>query len=444
MFPNRATSRFAQVYRTPEIQRRSTSTWRRLQTVRHAHNLETVALLTFAAVRPMVPTELVQQILLATWRETSVFAPSERWMLFKVWWKVSTQFRASALWVVTHHVKILGGSSTDLEAYAWIGRHLFKLTGAQRTPGAYSGCLEDLYGRSTVELDVTYACCWVRQKRRSKWLEDSIFPHRPDNPLALLLKTPGFPLPRAFHMREREYQEWFSLRRRDRLSGWFANLLEVIPDCTACIISADHAVEPFRVSGYVAVLESICWWKSLKRVHFCDLPGLGKPDWTMDLVGEMHGEMPCLPPLPSVTSVSMAYYPFCDCEKRDEGDMHGPTCITQRMLLPFVNLQHLRIDTSSPDDVDLPAGVYVTPEILPNPTPKALTTDWYEDAHWWMAGHDNQYFAFDDTTNPPRTSAMLHIPENDALWATIAPVSLRFFSGFRGQAHPALVADGRR
>ncbi|KAI0794055.1 hypothetical protein C8Q74DRAFT_1365581 [Fomes fomentarius] len=375
-----------------------------------------------ADVRPMVPTELVQQILLATWRDTSVFAPSERWKLVKVWWSVSTQFQASAFWVVTHHVKILGGSSTDLDAYAWIGRQLFELSRAQRTPEAYNGFLEDLYGRSTVELDITYACCWVRQKRRGKWLEDSIFPHRPDNPFALL-KTRFF-LPRAYKMREQEYQEWFSLRQRDRLSGWFANLLEVIPDCTACIISADHVVEPFTVSGYVAVLESICWWKSLKRVHFCDLPGLGKPDWTVDVVGEMHGEMPCLPPLPSVTSVSMAYYPFCDCEKREGWDTHGPTCITQRMLLPFVNLEHLRIDTSSLDDVDLPAGVHVALEVLPNPTPKAPTTEegaWYEDAHWWMVGHDNQYFAFDDTTNPPRTSAMLNIPANDALWATIAP-----------------------
>ncbi|KAI0741585.1 hypothetical protein C8Q80DRAFT_143768 [Daedaleopsis nitida] len=308
----------------------------------------------------MMPTELLEITLVDTWLHIPLFDPTQRWQFFATLSLVNHQFRAGALWVVTRHVRVLGNCSMDLAAYASIGRQHLALNPSSKA-GSPHTCNEYraiLYQPSTVELDITFAS-FCFQQDRDMWLKDDVQPGRPDDEhkvffdATALPDEPGFVYPLSDPVRAEEYKNWLSRRRRDRLSGWFAEFLDVVPDCRACIIiSTVNDVESFTMSRYAMILESLWWWKSLATIGFRAVPGLEREQDLHFLVELMRGTTPCLPPLPSVTSVGISWIPRCRCLK-SRGDMnaHMPECMTRRMLLPFVNLRHLRIEIERPEEV---------------------------------------------------------------------------------------------
>ena len=383
---------------------------------------------------PAMPTELIEHIIRDTWLDTSLFDPLERWKLFATLSLVDRRVRQVALRVVTRHVKVLGHCSMDIAAYSSIGRQQLVLGHTVVPFGAYNTFLKTLYQPSTIELDITYACHWVNQRRRNKWLEDSISPGRPDDEsrgLFDVVASPdalGFSYPiRDDDVRERRYQDWLSRRCRGSLSGWFAELLAVVPDCKTCVVSVDEGLETFTMSSYAALLESLWWWKSLAKIHFRAVPGLGERrnmDFLTDMVERMHGLMPCLPALPSVSSVSMANYPICECKN---SATHDPECVTRRMLLPFPNLRQLRIEAGCAqlEDVPLAPGICLesfTGSTSQPPSPPVQIERQYEPFDWMLAP-SGLLHCNDDGFLKARRSPQLKISKNDALWAMTIPVS---------------------
>ncbi|KAI0372699.1 hypothetical protein BV20DRAFT_1119694 [Pilatotrama ljubarskyi] len=373
-----------------------------------------------------LPPELLGKIILETWLDIPLFDPLHRWELFSRLSLVSHRFRDLALWSSTRHVRILAHSSMDVAAYRSIGRQCLATT--QHHPQATlasHGFLDSLFRYSTVHLDVTYATYWS-WRDRDRWLKDDISPGRPDDVYGVhfdLFAGPfgeyTYPHPER---RESEYAAWLTRRQRDRLSGWFADLLDVVPACAAVVIEADERIEPFGVRAYSTLLEALWWWTSLESVHMRVVPGL--PSFSAEMTGSMGGPSPPLPPLASVRRVWLERHPACTCHKRTElGDGHLEECIIRRMLLPFPELRRLGLQGSlSPEcaiGIEVPPGVEVVHE---SAVPE-------EDDITPLEEHEMiARFTFGRRAPPPLWTARLNIAWSDALWETVDPDGLRFRS----------------
>ncbi|KAH9888982.1 hypothetical protein C8Q73DRAFT_174355 [Cubamyces lactineus] len=309
----------------------------------------------------LLPAEVLERILLEAWLDIPLQSPVDRWTFFANLSLVSRKFRKFALWIAARHVRVIGHSSMDIDAYRNIGRQQLSMNGD--TSADPDASLAALFRFSTVYLDITYAKRWM-YKERDRWLRDDVFPGRPDDNLPPVfdglhvLQDPS-PEEHQDALPERpdgEYLEWLRRRRRDRLSGWFADLLEVVPDCAAADISAadEDTIDTLFVKTYGTLLESLLWWPSLSALYLSVLPG--RPSCMAELSGSALGPPPFLPALPTVKTVGLSRYPGCFCfreiyVKREAH--HSRDCITRRILQPYPNLKTLYLDTAPdfPDDV---------------------------------------------------------------------------------------------
>ncbi|KAI8974510.1 hypothetical protein BD414DRAFT_497894 [Trametes punicea] len=375
-----------------------------------------------------LPAELVGEILLEAWLAVPMFDPLKRWALFSKLCLVNHTFRELAIWLAIRHVRVLGHCSMDVLAYRSIGKQYLALHLSARPPESPGSGPEDtlkaVFQYSTVQLDITYATYWA-WRDRDKWLKDDVDPGRPDDVYGIhfdLFASPfgeyTYPYPER---REAEYLDWLSRRRRDRLSGWFADLLGAVPDCAEVVVSADERVERFTVAAYSTLLESLWWWKSLASVHLLIVPG--PPSFFAEMTGTTRGPSPPLPALASVKQLRLSKYPACSCKSPYLRETHLPDCISRRMLLPFPGLRTLLLDTKPepPEDVFLPPDVQCE-VILNTESSDEAKPAWSVDES--AIDSDSAIFIFGDRTPPSLWVPWLHISRSDALWETIDPVCI--------------------
>lgn len=366
--------------------------------------------------------ELVEDILLEAWLSISLFAPLDRWRFFSSLSLVSRGFRDFALWVSTRHVRLLSHSSMDVAAYRSIGQQCIALQ--QHPSSANSGAaspadqeklLRDVFKHTTVHLDVTYES-YTSWYHRDRWLEDHTCPLRPDDRYGVqfdFFASPfgeyTYPYPER---RAPEYRAWLASRRRDCLSGWFADVLAAIPDCAAVMIEGDP-VELLGVAAYSTLLEALWWWGSLEEVRFASaVPG--PASFGAAVMGSTNrGPLPPFPELASVRRVWLAHCPRCTCRRTREEDPHAEECITRRMLEPFPGLQSLRIGENADigKDIVVPSGVEVSMEA------KAEEEEEEAEVADPLAG-----WTCKTRTLPPRWVPQLKLSKSDTLWELVDPV----------------------
>ncbi|KAI0657968.1 hypothetical protein C8Q70DRAFT_251948 [Cubamyces menziesii] len=335
--------------------------------------LVSVSTARYFSVSELVPAELLEQILLEAWLEIPLQSPVDRWAFFANLSLVNRRFRNLVLWIATRHVRVICHSSMDIYAYRSIGLQHLSLNGdVSADPDA---SLAALFQRSKVYMDITYAKRWMYQNR-DRWLLDDVSPGRPDDALPPVVDGLNLlhdhveqeePIPER---RETEYLEWLRRRRRDRLSGWFADLLAAVPDCTAVEISAadDDAIETLSVKTYGILLESLWWWPSLSALHLSAVPG--QASFPAEMSGYMFGPRPVLPSLPPVKTVRLSKYPDCSCRRSyfavNEGRCSAG-CVRRRILQPFPNLKTLYLDTAPDNPDDLVFHPDSRPQVLYGP-----------------------------------------------------------------------------
>ncbi|KAJ8472751.1 hypothetical protein ONZ51_g8307 [Trametes cubensis] len=299
--------------------------------------LVSVSTARYFSVSELVPAELLEQILLEAWLEIPLQSPVDRWAFFANLSLVNRRFRNLVLWIATRHVRVICHSSMDIYAYRSIGLQHLSLNGdVSADPDA---SLAALFQRSKVYMDITYAKRWMYQNR-DRWLLDDVSPGRPDDALPPVVDGLNLlhdhveqeePFPER---RETEYLEWLRRRRRDRLSGWFADLLEAVPDCTAVEISAadDDAIETLSVKTYGILLESLWWWPSLSALHLSAVPG--QASFPAEMSGYTLGPRPVLPSLPSVKTVRLSRYPDYTAPDNSDGLVFHPDSRLQVLYGP--------------------------------------------------------------------------------------------------------------
>ncbi|KAI9063890.1 hypothetical protein FKP32DRAFT_1592128 [Trametes sanguinea] len=372
-----------------------------------------------------LPVEILSGILQEAWLDVPLFDALGRWALFARLSLVSHAFREMILWIAIRQVRVLGHCSMDLLAYRSIGRQYLAMH--PPAPASEGAALDLLFKHSTVHLDVTYATYWVCRDR-DRWLKDDITPGRPDDVHGILFDLfagpfgeSSYPFPER---REPEYLDWLSRRRRERLSGWFADLLRAVPDCAAAAVDADEKIEPFSAAAYATLLESLWWWRSLRGVHLRVVPG--PPSFFAEMAGKTGGPCPLFPALPSVRRVRLSRFPSCTCKPIFLGNAHQAQCIVSRMLLPFPNLQTLRVDTSPdhPEDVFVPPveGRQVELSLGPQADDRAF---WYTDAAALGRIDVADVGPFVGRTPPPLWTPSLKISMSDGLWETVDPENVR-------------------
>ncbi|KAI0666810.1 hypothetical protein C8Q78DRAFT_1057123 [Trametes maxima] len=378
------------------------------------------------ASRPELPTELCEEILLMAWLDVPLFAPTHRWALFRNVSLVSRRLRQCALWVATRHVRVLAHCSMDIDAYRSIARQCLSLRAGENE----KTFLDAPFSTSTVHLDVTYVTYWAINGR-DRWLKDDITPGRPDDVYGVVFELyPGpfdaaeysYPYPER---REPEYLAWLDRRRRDTLSGWFADLLSAVPECTTAIISVDGFVSnSFCPLSYSMVLEALWWWKTLELVDF-RVAARG-PDFMTYISGRAGGPEPPLPALPSVRRVRMYKCPSCTCttSRNHSAEGHDEECLTRRMLLPFPGLRELEIDLAPPRDLE----IFVVP---PHVEVVVGTTDVPTAEHMTQRGRTGVYggitdsYPYGDEAPTKWWVSWLHISLSDDLWEILDPARFR-------------------
>ncbi|KAI0766615.1 hypothetical protein BD413DRAFT_635607 [Trametes elegans] len=365
----------------------------------------------------VLPGELLEEILLVAWLHVPLFNAYERWVLFCRLSLTSRYLRKIILGIVKRHVRVLAHSSTDIRAYREVGQQCLALRGIHIKPHdpALEPALQGLFQHSTVYIDVTYAAYAMWMDPRA-WLTPNTMPSNrpgedgfgPDELTldALLRDTEPSD---ALREREHEYRAWLSRHFRGYLAGWFADLLDAVPDCAAVVVSAAGAVEPFTSRTYAVLLESVRWWSSLASVHL--RVAFERPSSTEVYSGLWHGPFPHLPQLPKVRTVALDAWPQCMCAGTDAvGVQEGTTreacprqgCIARRVLQPFPGIRRLYVDDefSIPVNVDFPRGVIVRlgesathamhenpsndERVLQGPVPRLGVS--YRDTLWQMMG----------------------------------------------------------
>ncbi|OSD02928.1 hypothetical protein PYCCODRAFT_1477236 [Trametes coccinea BRFM310] len=393
--------------------------------LRREAELPTSAITQQQAVNKL-PIEIISGILQEAWLDVPLFDALGRWELFSRLSLVNRTFREMILWIAIRQVRVLGHCSTDVRAYRSIGHQYLALH--PPVPLSEAEALSLLFKHSTVHLDFTYATYWVCRER-DRWLKDDITPGRPDDVHGIIFDlfagTFGestYPFPER---REPEYLDWLSRRRRDKLSGWFADLLGAVPDCAAVVVEADEKIEPFTAAAYATLLESLWWWPALRSVHLLVVPG--PPSFYAEMTGKTGGPCPLFPALPAVQRVRLSRFPSCTCKPIFLGTAHQAQCIVSRMLLPFPGLQTLRVDTrpDHPEDVFVPPveGRRVEVSLGPQAEDKAF---WYVDeAALGTRVADADMGPFLGRTPPPLWVPSLKISMSDALWETVDPENVR-------------------
>lgn len=368
-----------------------------------------------------LPTELVGEIILHAWFTLPLFDPIARWSLFSRLSLVNRRFRGLALWVTTRHVRVLSHCSMDVAAYTSIGQQSLALhhRHAETTtpPASPEQLLESVFGNSTVYLDATYAS-YVAWHDGDRWLKDAVSPGRPDEVYGVhfdLFAGPfgqyTYPHPER---REPEYREWLTRRKRDRLSGWFAELLAAVPSCAAVVVDADEEIEPLSAVAYAALLEAFWWWRSLERVSWRVVPG--HPSFLAEMAGTSRGPCPPLPELKSVRRVWMSRYPRCTCRRVLEAP-HDETCSVRRMLLPYPGARcvHIGEKFGRVEEIFAPPGAQViVGTTAPVRLPRFTVLPEVSEA----------IFKFGSRVPPPRWVPWLNISSSDTLWEVVDPVSL--------------------
>ncbi|KAI0334563.1 hypothetical protein GY45DRAFT_1116936 [Cubamyces sp. BRFM 1775] len=375
------------------------------------------------------PAEVIEQILLEAWLDIPLQSPLDRWAFFANLSLVSRKYRSLALWIATRHVRVLCHSSMDIDAYHNIGQRQLSWDGDALAGQDRGTSLAALFQRSTVYLDITYAKRWM-YLGRDRWLRDDVSPGRPDDALPPvfdglhLLHDPEGPereepIP---EWRVQGYLEWLRRRRRDRLSGWFAELLDVVPDCVAVEISAadEDVIDALNVKTYGTLLESLWWWPSLSSLCLSVLPRrFSFKTWAS---GSAQGPQPVLPSLPSVKAVRLSKYPRCSCDQsslaKDDGGGHPSSCIMQRVLQPYPHLRTLYLDTAPDKSDDVVLHPNCQPQIFQGPPrePTPEGTGWDEDevTELIYGGGGGE-----DETTPPLLVPGLKLARSDTLWETI-------------------------
>ncbi|KAI0350715.1 hypothetical protein OH77DRAFT_1055472 [Trametes cingulata] len=370
-----------------------------------------------------LPPELLGEIALEAWLDIPLFDPLDRWELFSSLSLVSRRFRDLVLWVATRHVRVLAHCSMDVVAYHNIGQQCLAATNS-RHASREEQCLDGLFRHSTVHLDVTYVAYWS-WRDRDQWLKDDVSPGRPDDEYTVQFDFFAGPFGEFTHpdpeRRESEYLAWLARRRRDRLSGWFAELLDAVPDCAAVVTEADERIEPFGVRAYATVLEALWWWKSLEIVHLRVAPGA--PHFSAEVTGTAGGSCPPLPPLAFVRTVRMARYPTCSCKGSEVENGHLQECNIRRILSPFPALRRLHLQ-GKPKNTE---GIEIVPDV--EVVQEAATPEEEDD----MLAEDADAitrFTFGNRARPPLWVPWLNISRSDSLWETVDPESLRYRTQF--------------
>ncbi|KAI0644228.1 hypothetical protein C8Q79DRAFT_134925 [Trametes meyenii] len=371
-----------------------------------------------------LPSELCEEILLTVWLNIPLFSPTRRWGLFANLSLVSRNFRQYALWMATRHVRALAHCSMDIDAYRSIGRQCLAL----RNPDANEDektFVDAPFGASTVHLDITYAIYWALRDR-DRWLKDDISPGRPDDVHGIRFNLFDGPIDAAEYSypfperREPEYLDWLARRRRDALSGWFADLLSAVPECTTAVISTDRFLsEPFCPLTYSMVLEALWWWKTLEYVDLRVVPE--SPSFFARMSGMAGGPLPPLPALPSVKRVRMSKCTSCTCSAFHDSTCRED-CMTQRMLVPFPGLRVVEVDVRPQSDSEqliIPPGVEVVLGTSNVSKEEGSQTHVYNDTIAYPG-------PFDDKSPSDLWVPWLHISLSDELWETVDPERTRF------------------
>ncbi|KAI0816969.1 hypothetical protein BC628DRAFT_1424131 [Trametes gibbosa] len=371
----------------------------------------------------VLPTELLAEILLSSWLDIRLFDPIGRWDLFSRLSLVNRRFRGLALWMATRHVRVLGHCSMDVAAYTSIGRQSLSLrnghSASAPTSQASAEQLKSIFKNSRVFLDASYVSytAWYDGDR---WLKDNISPGRPDeiygvhfDALAGPFGNYTYPHPER---REPEYRKWLQRRKRDCLSGWFADLLAAIPDCTVVIVSADETIEPLSAVAYAALLEAFWWWRSVERMCWRTVPS--SPSFLAEMAGTRWGPNPPLPELPGVRQVWMRGYPWCTCRK-GLSTVHKETCMIRLVLMPFPGVKLVRIG----DEVK-----YVKDIVVARPGVEVrVGTDvqTYSSPIGLLPENNDPLYKFGGRVPPPRWVHWLNISSSDTLWEIVDPTGLR-------------------